>query len=320
MKDNYGREINYLRISVTDLCNLRCKYCMPEGGIQKKQHVKILTLEEIYEVAKEAVGLGINKIRITGGEPLVRKNIVYLIRRIAQLDGIKDLAMTTNGILLKKYAKELKEAGLNRVNVSLDSLVAEKYKEITRGGNLQDVLDGIKEAREVGLTPLKLNVVLINNFNIDEVFDFVQLTLNQDIDVRFIELMPFGQASQLALGKYISNDEIKSKIKGLIPVEEKQTTAEYYKLSGARGRIGFINPISHHFCATCNKIRLTSDGKLKPCLHTNEEVDLVPALRENDNKLVKTLIMNAISNKPQKHCLTNKDNKPIARNMIEIGG
>ena len=193
MKDQYGREINYLRVSITDLCNLRCQYCMPESGVEKKEHSKILSFEEIIQIVNAAVELGINKIRITGGEPLVRKGVVSLIHSLSKIEGIKDLAMTTNGILLKEYAKDLKDAGLNRVNVSLDTLREDRYNTITRGGNIENVMEGLEAAMTVGLTPLKINTVVIKNFNDDEIMDFAQMTLNLPIDVRFIELMPIGQ-------------------------------------------------------------------------------------------------------------------------------
>ncbi|MFA5527354.1 MAG: GTP 3',8-cyclase MoaA, partial [Peptostreptococcales bacterium] len=246
MRDLFLREINYLRISVTDLCNLRCKYCMPESGISKTKHSDILTLEEIEEIAKAFVGLGINKIRITGGEPLVRHGILHLVQKIAQIKGVSDLAMTTNGLLLKSYAKGLKEAGLTRVNISLDTLQAERYSDITRKGQLKDVLEGIEEAKRVGLKPIKLNVVLMGGFNEDEIETFVNLTKNEEIDVRFIELMPTGEATHWALHHFIPNATVLEKMNALVKVEDEDisSAATYYRLPESKGRVGLINPIS----------------------------------------------------------------------------
>lgn len=321
MKDASGRNINYLRISITDLCNLRCMYCMPQDGIEKKHHKEILSLEEIYEVTKIAVDLGVDKVRITGGEPLVRNGIIKFIESIAQLEGIRDLAMTTNGLLLKEYAQELKNAGLDRVNISLDTLKDEKYKEITRGGNLKTVLEGIEAAKKVGLNPIKINTVIIGNFNDDEVEDFVGLTLKENIEVRFIELMPIGQASTWAKNKFISNSTIKDRISELMPIYDgdKHSPAKYYRLPGGVGKIGFINPISSHFCKYCNRIRLTADGRLKPCLHSNQEIDIKTALRHNIGDLRK-LLEEAILSKPSQHTLNDLDHEPIVRDMYRIGG
>lgn len=320
MKDNFGREIKYLRISVTDLCNLRCKYCMPESGIDKKPHFNILSFEEIYQIAKASVELGIDKIRITGGEPLVRKDIVTLVEKLASIDGIKDLAMTTNGILLKDYATDLKKAGLNRVNISLDTLYEDRYTDITRGGNIYDVMDGLEAAIVAGLTPVKINTVIIKGFNDDEIMNFVQLTLNEPLYIRFIELMPIGQVGTSGKYEFVSNEEILSKLQGIKPVKmEDGAVAKYYQFPGALGKIGFINPISDHFCSDCNKIRLTSDGKLKPCLHSNEEIDLKEVLDKNDFGLLKETIKQTILNKPERHYL--KENPEIvSREMNKIGG
>jgi cyclic pyranopterin phosphate synthase len=318
MIDSYGRNINYLRISVTDLCNLRCRYCMPENGIIKAPHNEILRLEEIYELAKNFVELGINKIRITGGEPLIRQGILSLIENIGKLKGVNDYAMTTNGILLKRYAKDLKNAGLNRVNISLDTLDEKKYYHITKGGCLKDVLEGIEEARKVGLTPIKLNVVLVGGFNENEIENFVNLTRNEEIDVRFIELMPIGQAKDWSLDKFISNNVVLEKVKNLSEIEKEDISspAKYYKLPNSRGKVGLINPISCKFCDNCNRLRLTADGKVKPCLHSNDEIDLKTPLRNGED--INQIISNLIKNKPKEHNM--EDGKYINRNMIAIGG
>lgn len=318
MKDAYGRNINYLRISITDLCNLRCRYCMPEEGICKVEHKDILSLEEIYQVAKTFVSLGVNKIRLTGGEPLTRKGIIELIQKIAGLEGVKDLAMTTNAVLLKKYARDLKAAGLQRLNISLDTLDEEKYAQITRGGKLKDVLDGIEEAKAVGLFPIKLNVVLIGGFNVDEIEDFVNLTKTEEIDVRFIELMPLGEASKWAEENFISNEIILNSVKELTKAEntDLSSPAIYYRLPNAKGRVGIINPISCKFCDYCNRVRLTSQGKLKLCLHSNEEIDIKDKLRKGED--IGKIILDAIKQKPESHYLEN--GQYINDNMYQIGG
>ena len=318
MKDSYGREINYLRISLTDRCNLRCIYCMPEKGIEKVSHEDILTLEEVYEITEAFVELGINKIRFTGGEPLTRKGIVSLIERVSKLSGVKDLAMTTNGILLEKFAPSLKEAGLNRVNISLDTLKEEKYAYITRGGKLEEILKGIEEARKVGLIPIKINAVLIGGFNDDEIIDFVKLTEKEEIDVRFIELMPVGEAAPWAKEKFVSNSIVLDKVKELAPVEREDNSspAVYYKLPNGKGKVGLINPITCKFCENCNRIRLTSQGKLKLCLHSNKEIDIKEALRNGED--IKKLIADSILEKEESHKL--EEGKYINRNMNQIGG
>ncbi|MDS0525861.1 GTP 3',8-cyclase MoaA [Clostridium sp. SHJSY1] len=318
MFDSYGRKINYLRISVTDLCNLRCKYCMPEKGIEKMLHNEILTLEEIQHITKSFVETGVDKIRITGGEPLVRKGILKLIEGIGKLDGIKDFAMTTNGIFLKKYAKNLKQAGLTRVNISLDTLNEEKYSQITKVGKLKDVLKGIEEAKRVGLTPIKLNVVLIKDFNENEIEDFVNLTRYEDIDIRFIELMPIGDLKHWSMNRYVSNNIVLEKIPELIQMksDDISSPAKYYKIPDGKGKIGLINPISCKFCENCNRIRLTADGKIKPCLHSNKEVDLKTLIREG--KDIRKVILETINNKPKEHEL--EEGHYISREMTAIGG
>lgn len=317
MKDSFNRNINYLRISVTDLCNLRCKYCMPLNGICKKTHDDMLSFDEIELIAKEFVNLGVDKIRITGGEPLVRNGILDLVEKVGKIKGLKDFAMTTNGILLKKYAKELKLRGLNRVNISIDTLDESKYSHITRGGDLRKVLDGIEEARKVGLNPIKLNVVLIGGFNDDEIENFVNLTKEEDIDVRFIELMPIGEASDWNIDKFISNSTVLKKVKSLIKIEnsDKSSPANYYKLPNGKGKIGLINPITCKFCDNCNRVRITSEGKLKLCLHSNDEIDLRPHIKNED---FGELINDIVKEKPEYHKL--EDGEYLHKNMVQIGG
>ncbi|MGL5651367.1 MAG: GTP 3',8-cyclase MoaA [Paraclostridium sp.] len=316
MIDSHNRNINYLRISITDSCNLRCKYCMPaiENNFRNEES---LSCDEIYNIAKDLVDLGIDKIRITGGEPLARKDSLDIIRKIGRLD-LKDFAITTNGILLKKYAKKLKEYGVKRVNISIDSFNPIKYKSITRGGNLQAVLEGINECKKVGLVPIKLNVVLIGGFNDDEINKFINLTIDEDIEVRFIELMPIGQVREWSLDKFISNHKIIEANQELINIEAEDISspAIYYKIPNGKGKVGIINPISCKFCENCNRLRLTYDGKLKLCLHSNEEIDLRYAMDNNID--IKKIVLKSIKDKPKEHNLENGEY--VERDMVRIGG
>lgn len=320
MRDMYNRKINYLRISITDRCNMRCVYCMPEEGILKKNHKDILTHEEIIEIVKAAAKLGVNKIRLTGGEPLVKKNIIELISEISQIEGINDLSLTTNGVLLKDRLIELKAAGLTRINLSLDTLDPDKYKTITRGGDLKPVLESIQMALEENMIPLKINVVLIGGFNVNEIADFVELTRSNPIHVRFIELMPIGEASDWNRDKFVSNETVLKTVK-LIPVdrEDKGSPATYYKLKDGAGKVGLINPISCSFCSECNRLRITSDGKIKPCLHSDEEIDLMHIVR-NDLEHLGNKLLEAVKRKPENHNINEIDYQPIKRNMNRIGG
>ncbi len=321
MQDKHKRKINYMRISVTDRCNLRCFYCMPREGVCKMEHSDILRYEEIIEIVRESTGLGISKIRLTGGEPLVRPGIEELITGIKALDGIKEVSLTTNGILLGDMAAGLKKAGLNRVNISLDSLVPAKYKEITRCGDLDKVLRGICSSIEVGLEPVKINVVLMKGINDDEIEDLARLTKMLPISVRFIELMPIGHASQWFKEHYMPVDDVAKKLPGLIPTERLQSNGPSvnYRLAGAMGTIGFIGALSHNFCHRCNRIRLTADGKIKPCLNSDLEVDLRPSLRKGDGSL-KDLIVRAIELKPKRHSMGDSESVNGNRDMYQIGG
>lgn len=318
MKDQFGRQVKYLRLSVTDRCNLRCRYCMPEQGIDKFHHQGVLSLETYGKMVETFVDLGVEKIRITGGEPLVRKGIVDLVRQIGQNPKVKDLAMTTNGILLEQFAKDLKEAGLNRVNISLDTLNPQKFFQMTRGGDLSAVLRGIEAAKRVGLTPIKINIVLVGGFNEDEIETFVNMTRDEHIDVRFIELMPIGEVATWSKSQFLPNDTILEKVPELEPVEatDPASPAKYYMLPGAKGRVGLISPITCKFCSNCNRVRLTAEGKLKYCLHADEEVDLVPFL-ENEIALKRT-IEKYIFTKPEQHRIG--EISTVKRNMYQVGG
>ncbi|MDK2879092.1 MAG: 3,8-cyclase [Thermoanaerobacteraceae bacterium] len=323
MKDAIGREINYLRISITDRCNFRCLYCMPEKGMESKSHMDILRFEEILEFVKAVAPLGISKVRVTGGEPLVRKGVVDFIRELRAIDGIRDISMTTNGSLLSFMARDLKQAGLDRVNISLDSLKSERFHKITRWGKLSDVLCGIESALETGLIPVKINCVMVKGFNDDEIEDFVNLTMNHSIYIRFIELMPLGEKGW-GQGRYISADEIKALIKEkLIPTGAPAGAgpAVYYRAPGAVGAVGFITPISRHFCDACNRVRLTADGKLKPCLESDLEIDIKTALREKKgDEHLRRLFKEALLKKPVCHHMKPEENAGHFRKMWQIGG
>ena len=315
MNDGFGRNINYLRLSVTDLCNLRCVYCMPEKGVEKRSHNEILSIEEIEEIVRSSAACGINKVRITGGEPLVRKGIVDVCSRIAAIPGVEELDMTTNGTLLPRYASDLKKAGVNRLNISLDTLDGKKYNEITRCGTLQEAVDGINKAFEAGFDNIKINTVLIGGVNDDEIPSFVELTRNKKIHVRFIELMPIGQCAGWSRERFISNETVLERMPELVK-EGTSGVAQLYRLPGGQGTVGLISPISSHFCPTCNRIRITSDGKLKPCLHSADEVDLKGLHGER----LTQVIAEAINGKPKKHLLDENDMSHSMRNMNAIGG
>src|SRR6056297_1233293 len=319
MKDKFERDITYLRVSVTDRCNLRCKYCMPPEGIEKKDYEDLLSLENIYRIIKVSTRLGIKKIRFTGGEPLVRTGITKLIKNVSQLKGIEEITLTTNGILLPKYIKELKQGGLNRVNISLDTLRPERYRDITRCGDINKALEGIKVAQKYGMKPIKINVVLMKGFNDDEIEDFAKLTIDKEVIVRFIELMPFGERYSWTKNKYLSNSRVLDEVKNLEEIDyDKGSPSKYYKIKGAKGKIGLINPISRHFCNTCNRLRLTADGNIKPCLHSDLEIDMKKYLGSEED-IYKGLV-ESINIKPSKHHINEEGYEPIKRDMNRIGG
>ncbi len=303
--DTHNRQHDYLRISVTDRCNLRCVYCMGDDGIEQLSHSDILSYEEILKVVEAGAELGISKIRITGGEPLVRRGIAGLIEKIASVPGISDLSMTTNGILLPRYAAKLKKAGLNRVNISLDTLKPDQYHSITRCGELQQAHDGIKAALEQGLEPVKLNTVLMKGVNDHEVLDFLKLTLDKPLHVRFIEYMPIGDHDRGYRDHYLplSFVEQTAREAGLpltpLPLPGGAGPAESYTIPGSKGTVGLIHPISKHFCDTCNRLRLTAEGNLKACLYWQEEQPVRPVL--NDKKALQGLIQKVLAGKPVEH-------------------
>ncbi len=314
MIDPFKRNIDYLRVSVTERCNLRCFYCMPEEGIKKKEHNDILRDEDIVNAVKAAVNLGLKKIRLTGGEPLVRRGIYELIKKISNIDGVEEIDLTTNGLLLKNQIKRLKAAGIKRVNLSLDSLKPDVYKAITHSNVSLDYHAIIKELIAHDMLPIKINAVLLNGINDNEVGDFIELANTYDIHVRFIELMPIGHLNFNYNTHFISKAAILERHPAL-QFEQKHKIAEYYTVPGKNGKIGFINPMSNHFCNQCNRLRLTADGHLKPCLHTNEEI----SIKHLDfNEMVKTF-EKAIHKKPEKHRLNDKQ-RPIHRSMHKIGG
>ena len=320
--DSFGRSINYLRISVTDRCNLRCIYCMPAEGVPQMPHSEILSYEEIRTVARAAAELGINRIRLTGGEPLVRAELPKLIRMLSQIEGIQELSLTTNGTFLKKYALELKQVGLSRVNVSLDTLKTDKFQYITRLGKLKDVLVGIAAAKEAGFEPLKINTVVMRGINDDEILDFAKMTCEEGWHVRFIEFMPFK-----GVAEFVPSIELRQHISLLGKLEPCASItgngpATYYRLSGAKGTIGFISPLTEpSFCSRCNRMRLTPDGRLRPCLLGEDEIDLRTPLRSNASMdELKRLILKAVASKPDHHHLKDTNDRPLERKMSQIGG
>ncbi len=266
-----------MRLSVTDLCNLRCRYCMPEEGVEKLTHPEMLTEDEMVDAVQAAADLGISKIRITGGEPLVKKNILSVCGRIGQIEGIEETAITTNGTLLPTLAVPLRKAGISRINISLDTLDPDKYAFMTRRGRFEEAWAGVMAALEAGFDKVKLNAVLIGGFNDDEIEEMVDLTRQYPLDMRFIELMPMLQDDEFGQSAHISGDEVLRRVPDLQPLSEQTLmsgqVARMYRLPGARGRVGLIDPLSHTFCSACNRIRLTADGKLKPCLHSSQEND-----------------------------------------------
>lgn len=325
--DSFNRPIEYLRISVTDRCNLRCVYCMPEEGVPLLAHEDILQYEEIARLARIIVGLGVSKLRVTGGEPLARKGVEQLVAMLAEIPGVDDLAMTTNGILLAGMAEQLARAGLKRVNVSLDTLRPERFRAITRRGRLEDVLAGMEAARRVGLTPIKINVVVIRGLNDDEVLDFARRTVEEGWHVRFIEFMPVGGERLWSEDGFVPTGEVRLRIEAAygrleaIDGQQGAGPARYYRVPGAAGTIGFISALSEHFCFRCNRLRLTADGQLMPCLMSEQAVDLRAALRTGaSDEGLRELVLQAIGAKPPGHRMAQEPRGPGAKPMSRIGG
>jgi cyclic pyranopterin phosphate synthase len=320
--DSFGRSINYLRISVTDRCNLRCIYCMPPEGVPQMSHCDILSYEEIRTVVRAAADLGITKIRLTGGEPLIRADLPKLVGMLSQIEGIEELSLTTNGTILKKHALELKQAGLSRINISLDTLKADKFRYITHFGELKDVLEGINAAEEAGFHPVKINTVVMRGINDDEVLDFARMTCEDGWHIRFIELMPFK-----GVAEFVPSNELRQHINLLGKLESCTSLtgngpATYYRLAGAKGTIGFISPLTEPaFCSRCNRMRLTPDGKLRPCLLGEDEIDLKSPLRNNiPMDKLKHLILQAVASKPEHHPMIGDNFRLVKRKMSQIGG
>lgn len=326
MQDHYGRTIEYLRLSITDRCNLRCRYCMPEDGVAPLAHGDILSYEELLRVAAGCVALGIRKIRVTGGEPLVRRGVVDFIARLAALPGEPEITLTTNGILLAEMAAALKAAGLKRVNVSLDTLRPERFAALTRREGLDRVFAGIAAAETAGLEPIKINVIPLRGVNDDELADFARLTLVHPWEVRFIEFMPISPDLEFGSSGGVPMPEVERHLQALGPLQplprhQAAGPARLFRLPGARGSLGLIPSVSGHFCPECNRLRVTSDGRVRGCLFGNQELDLKPVLRGGgDDAALTGLLRAAVCAKPEKHGIGSAGFAAPSRRMHGIGG
>jgi len=326
LKDKGHRVINYLRLSVTDRCNLRCMYCMPEEGIEYMPHSEILTYEEMLHIVRLSIHAGIRKVRLTGGEPLLRKGFISFLERLCKLEELDEVTLTTNGVLLKKFAADIKNCGICRINVSLDSLRPERFFRITGRDYFDRVWDGIQETERLGFNPIKINVVAIKGINDDEILDFARLTLKKPYHIRFIELMPVGEKNNWSAEKFISTDEIQRQIQSLGALKPIRSNsfdgpAQRFVLEEGKGEIGLIGALSHHFCETCNRLRLTAEGHLRGCLFSDQEIDIKGPLREGkgDDDLLE-LIRLAIKNKPGNRELMKHGPRKCVRQMSSIGG
>ena len=322
LTDSYGRRINYLRLSVTDRCNLRCRYCMPAGGIAKLSHGELLSYEQLLRVARESVALGIEKIRLTGGEPLVRKGVIGFVERLAAVPGLRELVLTTNGMLLGELALPLRQAGVQRLNISLDSLRSETFGSITRGGELLKVIRGIAAAEKAGFPPAKINMVVMRGVNDDELLDFAALTMQRGCTVRFIEYMPTIKEKGWD-SLWVSGSEILQRISARYPLmplvgTEMAGPARNFKIKGAAGAIGIITPVSGHFCDSCNRIRVTSSGFARGCLFSGEGIDLKPCLQSPDDGALRETLQEIIVGKPGRHQLAEDGHESFA--MSQVGG
>jgi cyclic pyranopterin phosphate synthase len=324
--DNYNRRITYLRVSVTDRCNLRCIYCVPVKDLTLLNHCDILSYEEILRVLQAAAEIGIQKVRLTGGEPLVRRNFVHFVESVCQMSAFKEVSITTNGVHLKEKAQEIFDAGVRRINVSLDTLDPVKYAKITGRDYFDNVWEGLEEAEAVGFSPIKLNVVAMRGINDDELLEFARLSRRKPYHIRFIEYMPIGHDNRWTPEKYISSDEIKSKLESFSPLHKiphltDDGPAKRCRFESAKGEIGFISALSHHFCSTCNRLRLTADGKLRPCLLAEDEVDIKTPLRSGCSQQdLKCVFQQAIAKKPKRHHDKISERVRCLRSMSAIGG
>ena len=315
MRDEFGRDIRYLRLSVTDRCNCRCVYCMPENGVPMLSHADILSFEEMRDIVAAAASLGVRKVRLTGGEPLVRRGIVDLVGMIAAAPGIDEVDMTTNATLLAPVAASLRDAGLTRLNVSLDTLDAARYEAITRRGTLADALAGLAAAHDAGFANTKINCVLVGGVNDDELRPLAELARDRDLTVRFIELMRMGECAGWPKGRFVSADEVLLAVPELVQVGG-QGVSELYQVPGWKGSVGLIRPMTHRFCSSCDRIRVTADGRLKPCLHSAAEVNL----RGLSGQDLVEAIRAGIAAKPRGHRMDNGRASDSLRAMNEIGG
>ena len=315
MLDNQGRNIRYLRLSVTDRCNFRCRYCMPAEGVCKREHSEMLSFEELTEIVRTAVSLGVSKVRLTGGEPLVRRGIVDLCRSLRVINGVRELTMTTNGALLPQYAAELKQAGVDRLNISLDTLNEDKFASLTRGGSLVDTLAGLDAAWNAGFRGTKLNAVLLGGVNEDEIPALAQLAQDGKYEVRFIELMPIGECADWPRERFLSADAVLHALPELRRLPN-EGVAELYRMPGWKGKIGLIRPMSHRFCADCDRIRVTADGRLKPCLHSAQEIPLRGLHGEN----LERALREGMFGKPVSHHMQSGQPSESRRGMSQIGG
>ena len=326
MKDKFGRQINYLRVSLTDRCNLRCVYCMPTGEISFMPAQDLLTIDELEKIVRAAADVGFKKVRLTGGEPTLRKDIVEIVKRLVTIEGISEISMTTNGYRLPSLAPNLAKAGLKRVNIHIDSLDSHTLPKIMQRSNLERVWAGIEAAEQAGLTPIKLNTVVARGYNENSAIELARLTLEKSWQIRFIELMPFAGPTEVQLDHFVSSNEIKQGIEReigpLFPVNQGQLDGEarVYRVAGSMGTLGFISPISNPYCDNCNRLRLTADGRLRTCLMADQEINLLRVLRQGGtHNHLRSAFACAIFAKPKGHAL-NRGIWPKSRMMSQIGG
>lgn len=326
--DRYGRHLTYLRVSVTDRCNLRCRYCMPRINFSLLPHDKILTYEEILKACSAFAAIGITKVRLTGGEPLVRRDLIKLAERLTEINGLEEICITTNGVLLEKYADALFKTGIRHINISLDSMNPDRFAYITGFNLFEQVWRGIKKALEKGFSPIKINSVIIKGINDNEINDLAGLSLKYPVQIRFIEFMPFGHDIFWNPARFVSCDKIRDQIEHtfgkLRPLPSKSQSAgpaSVYALDNCAGTVGFIGALSHRFCKSCNRLRLTAEGRLRLCLFSDEEVDIKKALRQGQNEEDLALFFHrAILNKPKELKFSKKEKLSCTRSMSSIGG